>query len=62
MGVRTEHRGTAAGRISILPTTDLGWWAVGLAAAFFVLVLAAAVVPRGAALGFVCGLAAEPPR
>lgn len=43
-------------RLTILPTTRMGWWAVGLAGAFFVLVLAAAVVPRGAALGFVCGL------
>jgi hypothetical protein len=30
---------------------------VGFAAAFFPLVFAAAMVPRGAALGFVCGLA-----
>jgi hypothetical protein len=44
-------------RITILPTTDLGWWAVVLAAAFFPLVFAAAVVPGAAALGFVCGLA-----
>jgi hypothetical protein len=44
-------------RISILPTTRLGRWAVGLAAAFLPLVFAAAVVPRGAPLGFVCGLA-----
>jgi hypothetical protein len=44
-------------RITVLPTADLGRWAVGLAAAFFPLVFAAAVVPRGAALGFVCGLA-----
>jgi hypothetical protein len=34
----------------------LGRWAVGLAAAFFPLVSAAAMVPRGAVLGFVCGL------
>jgi hypothetical protein len=44
-------------RIRILPTTNLGRWAVGLAAAFFPLVFAAALVPRGAALGFVSGLA-----
>jgi hypothetical protein len=44
-------------RITIFPTTDLGWWAVWLAAAFFPLVFAAAVVPRGAALGFACALA-----
>jgi hypothetical protein len=39
-----------------LPTTELRWWATGLAAAF-PLVFAAAVVPRGAALGLVAGLA-----
>jgi hypothetical protein len=44
-------------RISMLPTTHLGWWAVGLAMSFSALVFAATVVPRGAALGFVCGLA-----
>jgi hypothetical protein len=37
--------------------THLGWWAVGLTAAFFLLVFAAILVPRGAALGFVSGLA-----
>lgn len=60
MGVGVEHPGSPdarAPRIAILPTTRLGWWAVGLAAAFFPLVFAAAVVPRGAALGLVCGLA-----
>jgi hypothetical protein len=40
----------------ILPTTRLGWWAAGLAAAFLPLVFAASVVPRGAAVGLVCGL------
>ena len=60
MGVRVEHPGSPVKRgprITVLPTTRLGWWAVGLAAAFFPLVFAAGVVPRGAALGFVCGLA-----
>ena len=60
MSVRAERRGSPVQhgpRIAILPTTNLGRWAVGLAAAFFPLVFAAAVVPRGAALGFVCGLA-----
>jgi hypothetical protein len=37
--------------------TNLGWWAVGLAVAFFPFVFAAAVMPRAAALGFVCGVA-----
>ena len=60
MSVRLEHHGSGVKhrpRITVLPTTHLGWWAVGLAAAFFPLVFAAAVVPRGAAIGFVCGLA-----
>ena len=60
MGVRVQLPGSPVEhrrRITILPTTDLGWWAAGLAAAFFPLVFAAAVVPRAAALGFVCGLA-----
>ena len=60
MSVRAEHPGSPVEhrpRTTILPTTKLGRWAVGLAAAFLPLVFAAAVVPRGAALGFVCGLA-----
>lgn len=52
-GSPVEHRS----RVVVLPTTHLGWWAVGLAAGFFALVFAATAVPRGAALGFVCGLA-----
>jgi hypothetical protein len=59
MGIGVEHQGAPAKhrpRITILPTTKLGWWAAGLAAAFFPLVFAAGVVPRAAALGFVCGL------
>ena len=60
MGVRAEHHGSPVKnrpRITILPATHLGWWAVGLTAAFFLLVFAATLVPRGAALGFVSGLA-----
>lgn len=60
MGPGAGHPETPVGRrsrIGVLPTTNLGRWAVGLAAAFFPLVLVAAVVPRAAALGFVCGLA-----
>lgn len=60
MGVRAAHPGSPAergSRIAVLPTTRLGWWAVGLAAAFFPLVFAAALVPRSAALGVICGLA-----
>jgi hypothetical protein len=55
MGVRAEHPGSR--RIAVLPTTKLGWWAVGLTAAFFPLVFAAAVVPGAAALGLGCGIA-----
>ena len=60
MGVRAEHHGSPVNnrpRITILPATHLGWWAVWLTAAFFLLVFTATVVPRGAALGFVSGLA-----
>lgn len=59
MVVRVEHPGSPVEhrpRITILPTSRLGWWAAALAAAFFPLVFAAAPVPRAAALGFVCGL------
>jgi hypothetical protein len=55
-----EHPGSPVPRrtrIAILPTTDLGRWAVGLAAAFSPLVFLTGVVPRSAALAFVCGLA-----
>ena len=40
-----------------LPHTKLGWWAVGLAVASIVLVLAWSILPGGAWLGFLCGLA-----
>ena len=60
MSVRAEHSGSPVERrprIIFLPTTTLGWWGVGLAAAFLPFVFAAAVVPRGAAVGLICGLA-----
>jgi hypothetical protein len=60
MSVRVEHRGSPSKhrpRINFLPKTHLGWWAVGLAAAFFPFVFAAAALPSAAAIGFVCGLA-----
>jgi len=45
-------------RITILPTTRLGRWAVGLAAANVVLVLGWRLMgPLGAFPGFACGLA-----
>ena len=59
MSARAEHPGSAlkqSHRITVLPATNLGWWTVGLASAFLPLVFAAPVVPRAAALGFVCGL------
>ena len=59
MTVGAERPGSPARRrprIVILPTTRLGWWAVGLAAGFLPLVFAAPVVPLAAALGFFCGL------
>jgi hypothetical protein len=59
MSVRVEHRleGKHRPRLTILPTTRLGWWAVGLGTAFLPLVFAAGVVPSAAAIGFLCGLA-----
>ncbi|HEU0336588.1 MAG TPA: hypothetical protein VFR43_08530 [Gaiellaceae bacterium] len=39
------------------PRTELGQWAVGLAAAWVVLVLAWRALPGGAAFGLACGLA-----
>lgn len=44
-------------RVAVVPTTRLGRWAVGLAIANVVLVLAWTILPGGAALGFACGLA-----
>jgi hypothetical protein len=40
-----------------IPHTKLGWWAVGLAVASIVLILAWSILPGGAWLGFLCGLA-----
>jgi hypothetical protein len=59
MSAGAQHPGSPLDRprITILPTSNLGRWGVGLAVAFFPLVFAATVVPRGAALGLVCGLA-----
>jgi len=39
------------------PHTKLGWWAVGLAAASIVLLFAWSILPGGAWLSFICGLA-----
>ena len=60
MGIGAQHPGSPVehhSRITVLPTTVLGWWAVGLSAGFWAFVLAATGVPRGATLGFACGLA-----
>lgn len=44
--------------IAILPSTRIGWWAVGLAVANVVLVLGWRLMgPLGAIPGFACGLA-----
>lgn len=58
MGADAERSGSPPAnrpRLAVLPTTELGWWAVALAAGFFGFVLAGTVVPRGVGLGFVCG-------
>jgi hypothetical protein len=44
-------------RVTVLPTTVLGWRAIGLAACGIVLVSTWAIVPRGAALGFALAVA-----
>ena len=43
--------------IHVLPTTRHGRWAARLALAYIVLVVAWAILPGGAAAGFVAGLA-----
>ena len=40
-----------------VPYTKLGWWAVGLAVAGVIGILAWSIIPGGACLGFLCGLA-----
>ena len=59
MSVNIEHGARPARhrrRITILPTTRRGWWAVGLSTSFLPLVFAGAVVPLAAAVGILCGL------
>lgn len=48
---------TSASRFLESPHTKLGWWAVGLAAASIVLLFAWSILPGGAGLSFLCGLA-----
>ena len=48
---------TTSSRFLEKPHTKLGWWAVGLAAASFVLQFAWSILPGGAWLSFLCGLA-----
>ena len=48
---------TSSGKFWARPTTRLGWWAIGLAVASFVLMLAWSILPGGAGLSFLCGLA-----
>jgi hypothetical protein len=60
MGVGVHHPGAPVEhrpRITFLPTTRLGWWAVGLSVGFWAFVAAATVVPRGAGIAFLLGLA-----
>lgn len=47
---------TKASHFNERPHTKLGWWAVGLAAANFVLQFAWSFLPGGALLSFICGL------
>lgn len=48
---------TMSGHFLGLPGTQLGWWAVGLAAASMVLIPAWSFLLGGAWLGLICGLA-----
>jgi hypothetical protein len=60
MGIGAQHSGAPVEhrpRITFLPTTRLGWWAVGLSAGFWAFAAAATVVPRGAGIAFLLGLA-----
>lgn len=47
---------TLSHKFLVRPSTRFGWWAVGLALASIVLVLAWSVLPGGAWLGFLCAL------
>jgi hypothetical protein len=60
MSVGTDHPRSPIEHglgVTILPTSTLGRWALVLAGASLPLVFTAALVPRGAALGFACGVA-----
>lgn len=48
---------TSSGHFLERPHTKLGWWSVGLAAASIVLLFAWSILPGGAWLSFLCGLA-----
>jgi len=48
---------TSSGKFWARPATRLGWWAVGLAVASFVLGFLWLFLPGGAILSFLCGLA-----
>jgi hypothetical protein len=47
----------SARRVAFVPTTRLGWVALALAMAYFPLVSAWSLLPGGAALGFLAGIA-----
>lgn len=58
--VMTDHATTTRGRGArrpLLPTTRIGWWAVGLCLGYFVLMPLWSVLPGGAAAAFLSGLA-----
>jgi hypothetical protein len=62
MSARVEHRRGFGGHrhpVTVLPKTTLGWWAIGLAAAFFPLALTAGyeVLPGGGRVSFACAVA-----
>ena len=59
MGGKAEHRRPplSAASITVLPTTYLGRWAVGLLVLFVGLLLGSSTVPHGAALALACGIA-----
>jgi multisubunit Na+/H+ antiporter MnhB subunit len=48
---------TSSGKFWARPATRLGWWAIGLAVASFLLGFLWLFLPGGALISFLCGLA-----